>query len=246
MNLREGETYTLTATATSVEGTKTATLDLGWGCDDGEVADGEVADAGDGDSEDEDELEHSIAEEEEVERIVPVINETEFRIPVVPDECGQRYVGMGLCNGCAPAAGDTENNRSLVGYMSFNISSLVDVTVNEATLELRPYKQGNTSFFGNFYLNSIYWGPKEISEAGSVLSSEGIIIGDGYPSAGSGTITCTHGDLKREIQKAINDGKPRFQIRIHFSGSYTDNDNSEDSWTYMFDNINLTVEYSEN
>ena len=45
-------------------------------------------------------------------------------------------------------------------------------------------------------------------------------------------------------KKAIDENKPRFQIRIHFSGPITDNDGSGDNWIYDLNNSSLKIKYT--
>ncbi|MES0342050.1 MAG: hypothetical protein ABUK08_07035, partial [Candidatus Humimicrobiaceae bacterium] len=66
---------------------------------------------------------------------------------------------------------------------------------------------------------------------------EGVAIAN-YSSP---NITCNVAKLKEEIQKAINAGKSRFQIRVHFGGAYTDDDNEDDGWSYAQNKVNLNV-----
>ena len=49
--------------------------------------------------------------------------------------------------------------------------------------------------------------------------------------------------LKEELQNATNNGKPRFQIRIHFTGDASNYNNAQDGWKYDQNNINLSIEY---
>ena len=132
-----------------------------------------------------------------------------------------------------------------MGFVSFDISSLEGVTITEAVLDMGGIgKHGDVSFFGSLYLNSLNWGPNRLSNVSrAALEGEGAIIGQGYPSDGSQPIICTHNDLKKEIQKAIDDSRTRFQIRIHFSGKITDNDNYGDYWMFYYDQINLKIKY---
>jgi len=54
-------------------------------------------------------------------------------------------------------------------------------------------------------------------------------------------ITCNVSKLKEELQRAINEGKSRFQIRVRFSGPYTDGDGQADSWRYSQTNVVLNA-----
>ena len=204
----------------------------------------EIVDNDENQNQPQDEGEHSFAEEVEPEIVTPEIQETEFFLPVVENECGVLYLGHGMTPGRAPGAGDSWNDKSEMGFISFDISMLSDATINEAILEMDGGIHGDPSFFNKFWINSIYWGPISISDVSSdILKGEGIIIED-YPSDGSCDINCSNPKLKEEIQKYINESKPRFQLRIHFSGPYTDSDGADDEWYYLFDNIKLKIIYT--
>ena len=134
-----------------------------------------------------------------------------------------------------------------MGFASFDISSLSGVSINRAILDLGPISElGDVSFFNKFYITSIYWGAKKITNVSiSILEGEGSVIGQvdnpsGYEDSAVWSDTP---DLIKEIQKAINEGKPRFQIRIHFSGPITDNDGEFDIWSFKRENISLKVFY---
>ena len=47
-----------------------------------------------------------------------------------------------------------------------------------------------------------------------------------------------------KIQNAIDEGRPRFQIRIQF-GAFTDDDDAADGWGYVQANVDLSVTVSE-
>ena len=84
-------------------------------------------------------------------------------------------------------------------------------------------------------INVLDWGAEPITQNDFKLV--GIFVASyDYPN-----ITCNVSKLKDELQKAINEGKSRFQIRIHFSGPYTDDDSKNDGWRYLQSNVNLKV-----
>jgi hypothetical protein len=147
-------------------------------------------------------------------------------------------------SGIEPKAGDVwAEDQSTMGFISFDISTLSGIVINEAILKMDGDISGNPSFFNKFWINSIYWGQMSIEDANlGLLNGEGTII-ESYPSDGSCDIICSVSKLKEEIQKAINESRPRFQLRIHFSGPYTDEDGHNDEWLYPFDNIKLNIKY---
>ena len=73
-----------------------------------------------------------------------------------------------------------------------------------------------------------------------MFGDSGTVI-QGFSSSGTGNFICSHTKLKEELQKAINDGKTRFQIRIHFTGSLTDGSGDWDGWEYNQSEVTLNV-----
>ncbi len=127
-----------------------------------------------------------------------------------------------------------------MGFISFDITGLAGKTINAATLTLSSAAiQGDPlAYLDSFWINVVDWGAEPITQNDFNLT--GIAI----QSFNSSNITCTADKLKSELQKAINSGKSRFQIRVHFAGPYTDNDSSRDGWEYTQSNINLNVKFN--
>jgi len=134
-------------------------------------------------------------------------------------------------------SGDSDGNKPCSGFISFDISSLSGKTVNSASLTFNNSSVSGDplSFFEALWVNVLDWGAEPISQNDFNLS--------GIPIASYDTpnITCNVSKLTEELQKAINAGKSRFQIRIHFSGPLTDDDNSSDGWKYTQGNVNINV-----
>ena len=94
------------------------------------------------------------------------------------------------------------------------------------------------AYLDAFWVNAVEWGAEPIVQ--NDFNLPGIAI----QSFNSSNITCNSAKLKSELQKAINNGKSRFQIRVHFSGPWTDNDGSKDGWEYAQASVNLNVKYN--
>ena len=224
VNLKRGETYTLTATATSSEGTVNRTLDLSWGCDGDGNGENINQDNGDGEPQ---EIEHELA------------------VPIVGSESGTIFAETGVSAGPIATAGDNYLNKPTMGFISFDISMLSDINIDEAILNLDGWYNGDVSFYNKFWINSIYWGPNPIDTVNRMILTGGGTVIEGYPTtSGNWDIICYNEILLNEIQKAIDENKPRFQIRIHFSGPITDNDGSPDNWIYNLDNSSLKIKYT--
>jgi len=136
-------------------------------------------------------------------------------------------------------AGDTENNNHCKGFISYNLSPLLGMTVNSAVFRLSPFvEQGNPSSFYPISFYATEWGERPI------VSSDFNLSGILFHQSNTEGIDCTSIDLKNELQSAINNGKSRFQIIFYFTGVESDNDNEWDGWTYSAQaNGQLTINY---
>jgi hypothetical protein len=224
INLRRGDTYTLTATATNSEGTITRTLELEWGCGGEVAADGN--EAGD-DQEDGQEL-RTIS--------VPLVennNET-ATLYNTPGSWGINEQGLFIGEWAGP------DNTSM-GFISFNISSLSGVKIEDAIFSMDCTEiEGDPSGFSKFHIGTLSWGERMpgIEEFNSPIN---VKVGE-YPSSGDGNIVCQNDVLRQEIQKAVDQGKSRFQLKVYFSGSNING--QSDIRKYSKSRIILDVAYS--
>ncbi|MBN2073337.1 MAG: PKD domain-containing protein, partial [Actinobacteria bacterium] len=138
-------------------------------------------------------------------------------------------------------AGDSSGNRPCAGFVSFDISDIAGSTIESATLSFTGASQSGSplTVFDSLYINVLEWGAEPINE------NEFTKVGVAVASYKSSSITCNVSKLKEELQKAISSGKSRFQIRIHFSGPYTDNDDEKDGWSYSQGSVKLNVTFSK-
>ena len=152
------------------------------------------------------------------------------------------YIEFGgvTSNGGNIYAGDSANNKPCSGFISFDISNLGGKTVESASLTLggASVLGDPLSFYYMFNINVLDWGARAITQ--DDFKIDGIFVS----SYDSPNITCNVSKLKEELQKAINAGKSRFQIRVRFSGPYTDSDDQNDGWRYSQSNVNLNVTVS--
>ena len=160
-----------------------------------------------------------------------------INLPRKEDEGGYIEFGGGTFTGGDIYSGDSDSNKPSSGFISFDISGLAGKTVDSASLTFSNASVSGDplSFFEALWINVLDWGAEPISQNDFSLS--------GIPIASYNTpnITCNVSKLVEELQKAINAGKSRFQIRIHFSGPYTDDDDSSDGWKYTQGNVNINV-----
>ncbi len=164
-----------------------------------------------------------------------------LNLPRKENEGGYIEFGGGTFIGGDIYSGDSDSNKPCSGFISFDISSLAGKTVDSASLTLTSSSVSGDplAFFESLWINVVDWGAEPINQNDFNLS--------GIPIASYDTpnITSNLSKLTEELQKAINAGKSRFQIRIHFSGPLTDYDNSNDGWKYTQGNINMSVTISQ-
>jgi hypothetical protein len=169
--------------------------------------------------------------------------QTSLDLPKKTNEGGYLEYGGQTFAGGNIYAGDSANNKSCVGFVSFDISGIAGKTIETATLTLgNASVQGDplANLFDAFWINAVEWGAEPIVQSDFLYELPGISI----QSFNTPNISCTAAKLKSELQKAINNGKSRFQIRVHFSGPRTDNDGSRDGWEYAQTSVNLNVKYN--
>jgi len=135
-------------------------------------------------------------------------------------------------------AGDSSNNKPCAGFVSFDITSLDSLEVVTATLKFSSAASyGNPLEYADaFWINIVSLGSEPI------IQDDFNLTGIAIQSFASSSVTCNADKLKSELQKAIESGKSRFQIRVHFSGPYSDNDSSRDGWEYLQSNISLVLQ----
>jgi len=163
-----------------------------------------------------------------------------MNVPKKESEGGYIEYGGVTSSGGDLYAGDSENNKPCSGFVSFDISSLSGRIIESAALTFSDASVSGDplGFFDTLWINVLDWGAEPINQNDFNLT--GITVA----SYSSPNITCNVSKLKEEIQKAINAGKSRFQIRIHFGGAWTDDDDNNDGWGYSQSKINLNITMS--
>ena len=143
--------------------------------------------------------------------------------------------------------GDNAGNKTLRGFISFDIRDLAGVTVTNATLTFDDYMEmGNPSspsLITGIWVEVINWGDDPTD---NLLLSDydlpGIKIRGYLPI--DPIITVDSDKLKTELQTAIDTGRSRFQIRIRHRGFQTNNNNFDDNWSYLRSYIHLNVDFT--
>ena len=138
---------------------------------------------------------------------------------------------------CKIMVGDYINNKPFRGFVSFDISGLAGRTVTLASFIFSaPIQWGDpASLISQISVEVVDWGndPLELEDY--------FLLGTTLGSASGPNFIYETGNLVDYLQDAIDSGKDRFQLRIHNTGSMTNNNNTMDAWGYPVDNINLNV-----
>jgi hypothetical protein len=168
-------------------------------------------------------------------------NPTNMDVPIKEGEGGYIESDGGTFIGGKIYAGDSSGNKPCMGFVSFDISDLGGNTIESASLKFSGVSQYGVplSFLYRLKINILDWGAEPITQSDFRL--DGVLVA----SYDSPNITCNVSKLKEELQKAVNEGKSRFQVRIHFSGPYTDYDNQADGWEYSQSNVGLNITISQ-
>jgi len=151
------------------------------------------------------------------------------------------YGGVPINAGGCLFAGDAPNNNWVVGYISFDISSLAHATIQNASLGFnRKNPYGDWSFFSSFCVYDTYWGTVPISTSTYSLPGEAI---EYINSATSGNFVVNNPTLRTKLQAAIDAGHPRFQIGISPQGASTDSNGDWDGIEWDQSGVVLNITY---
>ncbi|MGE5249032.1 MAG: NBR1-Ig-like domain-containing protein [Bacteroidota bacterium] len=137
---------------------------------------------------------------------------TQATLNAIPSESGTIYQAAAkLEPTSAVMAGDTAENFVARGFMSFDISRLTGKTISSATLNLSSCSKTLNPFSS---LAGIWLG--ELQFALPLDQSD-------YDAAGNSiqllnTIPDTPIDVKSFLQNRVNEGRDRFQVRLHPAG----------------------------
>jgi hypothetical protein len=156
----------------------------------------------------------------------------------VESESGTVYEpAAGLNIPTSITAGDTGTNYLSRGFMSFNIASLSGKTIQSAALGLGSCTQVRDPF-----TNLAGIGVGEVQYTLPLKQSDYNLSGTGIVNLGS--IPGTLIDVKSLVQTRVNEGKPRFQIRLHPSSANSNMDNLADYMACNANSVLLTIVYN--
>jgi hypothetical protein len=142
---------------------------------------------------------------------------------------------------CKIMVGDYSNNKPVKGFVSFNISNMAGHKVRQATLVFtNPLKWGDPTFnlIQKIRVEVVDWGSDGLKTADFDISGIELLNSSYNPD-----FTFTNQEIKDTLQDAIDNSKDRYQIRVYHSGSPTNNNNTQDTWSYSVNNISLQVQY---
>jgi len=136
--------------------------------------------------------------------------------------------------------GDDSFNLAYRGFVSFDIYGLAGATIQDAVLTMNKSGGWDTSHLGQLWIGAVDYGAHPLIVQDYDLT--GVPL-QSFPANASANVTCNSAALKTQLQNAINAGKSRFQIRLHFSAP-TDNDGAMDYWIYDDDGVNFNITYT--
>ena len=140
-------------------------------------------------------------------------------------------------------AGDDDTNKTIDGFISFDITALTNATIETASLTFHvKNKYGDPSFFSGICVADMYWGTVSISGGTPHLSGTAI---QNISSTTDGNFTVDNAALKNALQTAINAGRPRFQIGVGPLGATSDNNNDWDGIEWEQSGITLNITYTQ-
>jgi len=124
--------------------------------------------------------------------------------------------------------GDSNGNKAIRGYLSFDISGLAGKMILSAEMRFNKYhKYGNPfDLIEKIWVESVYWGTGYIQLVDDNLP--GVMLGE-YDIP---TFTCSGKKLVDELKQALSNGHDRFQVRLRHKGYNTNHNDTQDAIQY--------------
>ncbi len=167
-------------------------------------------------------------------------NTAQVTLNAVPGESGTVFEGAaGTAPTSAIQAGDTTGNFVARGFFSFDIGSLAGKTITSATLDLSSCSKTQDPFTGS--LAGIWVG--DVQYALPLDQTDYDITGSAVVSQALTSIPTSPIDVKTFVQSRINEGRARFQIRLHPKGP-SDADSQADTMTCSAGSVVLKITLS--
>ena len=184
------------------------------------------------------ETEATEAEETEEEIIGEGSGEGVVFTPDVDKNLSGYIIKDGLVSTGVVMVGDNGSNKEAKGYISFDISELLDSPVVSVELKISNIIAAVDPTFAD-QLNIKYY------EYGGSLDMSDFAVGGDFlasiPTAGLTSINISSNNLKDLINKSITAGRHYFQLKLGLS-TPSDNDGIADMFGINLDNAKLTVE----
>ena len=259
VGVEEGSSFILTATATNTAGLASASITLigefieEEAAEDEEVS-GEAADESEDEAAEDEEEAGEIADneeeaaddeeaEDEEEIKTDILNCIEDESGTVASIPGDNWSGVRAESGPI-YSGDDPGDNTCMGYMSFDTSQLIGSTIISANLYTVSYDifpvDGDNSFFEVMYLQSVYYGPRPLIPTDNNLPFERLTS---FPTTIS-NINYSGDNLATSIQKSLDEGKTRYQVRLVWAMT-TDGDEESDGIAYWPRGSFLSINYRQ-
>jgi hypothetical protein len=244
VNLKEGQTYKLNATASNSEGEKTDEILLGWdgvieegaqaGQQDDNVLDGDIIDDEEPDVGNDENMEDADGQDDEEMEFAPRNFEILFPDAVTQDsgyfisgQGGKYYYGEDLYIGDTGLS-EIASNRQCSGFIVYDISEMRNVFAYDALLEFNlKEKSGDPSFYNNFKV--------------SVFLGDLMIEVFTVPSDNPGSFLLKSDFFTETVNKILASGQDRFEVYCDFMPYASNRNNIWDGWTYEQAGIHLSI-----
>jgi hypothetical protein len=133
--------------------------------------------------------------------------------------------------------GDSVSNKDIKGYISFDISELLNSPIVSAELKISNIAAAVDPTFAE-QLNIKVYDYGDSLDAGDFAVGGDLLTS--IPTTGLTSINISGDNLKNLIKKSIEAGKNYFQLKMGLSTA-TDNDNTADLFAINLDSAKLTV-----
>lgn len=170
-----------------------------------------------------------------------------LQLSPIPSQSGQIIKDQEVKSPACAYAGDSNTNRIVRGFISFDIGDLDGIPIKTAELRLaEPRVWGDPAFLHGtigLWVGVVRWGDRPLVLADYNLSGVGIRSFTTYDI----TLASVAGQPTKlfvdELQKNINDGMNRLQVRLHFASEVSDSDSQWDGVEYQLNTISLYLTF---
>ena len=169
---------------------------------------------------------------------VNTIDYLRVELNYITSESGEIEKEIAAYPGNYPYVGDSDNNKPVRGYFSYDISGLSGIAVVGAEFGDPDYLQNGDPYtlIEGVWLEVVDWGNDSLNindyylQGTLIKEFSGVTIG-GFSNS----------SLDEELKKAVDAGKTRFQLRIRHKGYQTNNNLLWDGWRYT--KYKLSIQY---